>query len=216
LILEQVTVRLDEYNRVGRKYNTVADAIYVQRKQVHPFSAEYGDCIVEGLVGFDMARTMGDLAQFQLRLRSKLRMIWDILDGVLDLSIEKTGLQSWFDKIEQAYDLLASPGQDGLHRDRSKHFHVGTTKILHWLAPDLFIMMDSHVSRAFQRHYQVGYRNSTQPGYTAAKYLFCLQQAQKEVNAFGCDRLFALELETPKARVFDKVSWIVGRQLRDL
>jgi len=66
--------------------------------------------------------------------------------------------------IEAAYDPLAEAGVGALNADLSDQFHVGATKILHWIAPSLFIMVDANVANAFREHHQLNYTKSTQSG----------------------------------------------------
>ena len=87
------------------------------------------------------------------------------------------GLGEHAPAIQRAYDVFALAGP-ALEND--KDFHVGASKILHWLAPELFIMVDQNVARAFRRCHDVASRNSTQPGYNAAKYVQCLTCAQSQ------------------------------------
>jgi len=55
-------------------------------------------------------------------------------------------LASFHDWITDAYGCLAASGEGALHGDQAKQFNVGATKILHWIAPALFIMLDRKVA----------------------------------------------------------------------
>ena len=111
--------------------------------------------------------------------------------------------------ITSAYDCLALPGT--LHpTDQS---HVGATKTLHWLFPELFLIVDGNVAKAFRTHFAVNFKNTTQPGYSADKYFDCLHKAQKEIRSFGIERFRQLEPGAPEARIFDKIAFVVGQRI---
>ena len=105
---------------------------------------------------------------------------------------------------------LAVPGT----LDPEKQSHVATTKIFHWLFPELFLIVDSNVACAFRNHFGVKFRNSTQPGYSAERYIACLREAQRQIYSFGPERFRQLEAGTPEARVFDKIAFVVGSEER--
>ncbi|MBI3683761.1 MAG: hypothetical protein HY235_25590 [Acidobacteria bacterium] len=115
------------------------------------------------------------------------------------------------DAITETYDCLAASGGGALHGNQAKQFHVGATKILHWIAPALFIMLDRNVASSFRKHHAVQFTKTTQPGYTTQKYFSCLQYAQAEIEAYGYESFRRLEPATPLARLFDKVAWVVGK-----
>jgi hypothetical protein len=114
--------------------------------------------------------------------------------------------------IREAYDCLARRGKESLD-SKGRAFHVGGTKILHWINPDLFIMIDSNVARVFRVYHGVCFKDATQPRYTAKKYLDCLRHAQSEIHAYGYERFRALEPGTPIARIVDKIAFVQGIQL---
>lgn len=68
-------------------------------------------------------------------------------------------------------------------------------------------MVDGNVAKAFREHHVVNYKKSTQPGYTAKKYVDCLQHAQDEIRRYGFEKFMRIEPDTPLARLFDKVAW---------
>jgi hypothetical protein len=218
MILDRAETAIAEYNRGGLHYNVVADAIYRARETLDPFSVEYEPYIIAGLIAFDMAKWMGagdkyevNGAGFSARLRAKMRSVRELLKGVPLICLRQIELASFDNEIKKAYDCLAAPGEGALHGVPAKHFHVGATKILHWIAPALFIMLDSNVASAFRRHHALKFTKSTKPGYTAEKYFSCLHHAQVEIEAYGYERFRRLEPATPLARLFDKVAFVVGK-----
>jgi len=197
-------------------YNLIADGVYRARKKVGgPLQPEFERFIVAGLLGFDMGRTMGREDRYSLnmgfarrlhdclvRLRSDLQ---ELLEGGTLPAANLPGLRRAIGRI---YDSLSARGTLS-----TKSFHVGATKILHWLFPDLCIMLDQNVARAFSASGLIDFKGTTQPGYCSQKYFECIQMAQEEVRCFGLARFVSLdEAETPIARIFDKVAFVTGLQ----
>ena len=201
-----------EYNQTEGRYNRVADAVYRCREVMDPFSSEYEPHIVRGLTGFKMGRRMGK--DFRGRLRLKLSAARNHLEAVPLVCLDQVDLNAIEARASAAYTCLASPGPGSLDA-KEEHFHVGATKILHWIAPGLFIILDSNVAAAFrENHPEIGFKATTQPGYSAARYVQCLKLAKEEIRAYGYDRFRLLEPQTPLARLFDKVAFIVGGELQ--
>src|SRR5579859_4133377 len=180
MILSNVEQDIASYDCLGVHYNVVADAIYKMRHEVHdPFSEEYLPFIVAGLIAFDMGRMMGKGARqkycpgekgFAFRLLQKMQTVRTLV-GNLHSELSGINLSEAAKPICKAYNCLAESGPSGLNSDPSEHFHVGATKILHWLNPRTFVMVDQNVARAFKVHHQVDFKTGTQPGYTAEKYV---------------------------------------------
>jgi len=218
MILDRADIAIAEYNRGGRRYNLVADAIYRARETMDPFSVEYEPYIVKGLIEFGMGRTMGAGDEyeakgtgFRVRLRAKMRSVRGRLKGVPLVCLRQIELASFDNEIKEAYDCLAASGEGALHGVPAKQFHVGATKILHWIAPALFIILDRNVASAFRKHHPVKFVKNARPGYTAEKYFSCLHYAQAEIEAYGYERFRRLEPATPLARLFDKAAWVAGK-----
>ena len=219
MILDHPERAVARYNQLGLHYNLVADGIYRVHAGIDPFSEEYERFIIAGLLAFDMGRMMGqgdkyavDGCDFRSRLRAKMRAIRSAIGDLPgSSSLHQIDLAARAGAIETAYDHLAKAGKDALNADPADRFHVGATKILHWIAPTLFIMVDTNVAKAFRAHHQADYKKSTQPGYTAKKYVDCLRHAQDEIRAYGLDKFMRIEPATPLARLFDKVAWVAGQ-----
>jgi hypothetical protein len=221
MILDRADTAIAQYNRGGKRfdgYNRAAGAVYRARETRDPFSVEYELHIVKGLIAFGMGRTMGagdkyeaNGAGFRASLRSKLRGVRERLQDVPLACLRQIELASFDNAIKEAYGCLAASGEGALHGNPEKQFHVGATKILHWIAPALFIIMDRNVASALQAHHAVGFAKGTLPGYTAERYFSCLLHAQTEIEAYGYERFRRLEPATPLARVFDKVAFVAGK-----
>lgn len=207
---------INVYNRDpdGRRYNQIAEGVYNARRTIgDALSPQFERHILDGLVGFDAIRIEGGRAVLKPRLQSCLDTArkTTALDQLRDCRLTTADLVSIRPVIKSAYDLFALTGT--LHP--KKQSHVAATKTLHWLFPDLFLMVDSNVAEAFREHFGMKFRRSTQPGYCSQKYFSCLREAQKEIRSFGADQFRQLEPETPEARIFDKIAFIVGKQDRN-
>jgi hypothetical protein len=209
-ILENAAACLKAYDSHCLHYNIIAEAVYRARNLVGPLSGEFGPYIIAGLIGFDMRRTMGEgdpystTGGFGLHLSNSLGPLEGDLRRLTSDNLATADLSVIGPVVTRAYDGIA----DGCAR--RGRFHVGATKILHWLFPDLFIMLDRNAAMAFQKHHMVGFRQTTQPGYSAQNYFKCLELAKKEIVEFGVERFHALEPDTPVARIFDKIAFVVG------
>jgi hypothetical protein len=206
---------IDAYNcgPEGPRYNRVAAKVYAARlSHGDPLSPKFECAILDGLVGFGMARTIkGGCTTLKPRLQRCLDMARKstVLDQFRDSCLSCADLDASRSAITSVYNCFAQSGT--LHpTDQS---HVGATKTLHWLFPELFLIVDGNAARAFHAHFSVRLRNTTQPGYSAAKYIECLQKAQKEIQSFGVQQFRQLEPMTPEARIFDKIAFIVGQKL---
>jgi hypothetical protein len=188
LLNEHAKELIDDYNRNPRckkRYNPAAEAVYQERRNLgDPLKLQFEPHIIVGLKSFDMGRTM--VAGFDDRLRSSLQAVRanPLIGTFKEYLLSSADLSANGSEIESVYDCLACPGR--LHP--RKQSHVAATKILHWLFPDLFLMLDSNVARAFRNHFGVRLNESTQPGYSAKIYLTCLKSAQNEIRTFGADR----------------------------
>jgi hypothetical protein len=214
MILDHPESAIARYNQMGVHYNLAADGVYRAHAVIDPSSEEYESFIIAGLLAFDMGRMMGPGNKYALkegsfrgRLRAKMRAIRSSIGDLLGYCLHQVDLGDCASAIEAAYDRLADADEGALNSDPSEHFHVGATKILHWIAPSLFIMVDTNVAKAFRAHHRVDYKNGTQPGYTARKYIDCLRHAQDEIRTYGLEKFMRIEPATPLARLFDKAAW---------
>ena len=200
-ILADAPGKIAEFNRIGLHYNLVANQIYKKRfaGSTDPFDDSFLRYIVAGLIAFDMGRAgmMGDKPYelkgnfFFLRLKSKLEDLGQWLKPIIDLGLTQIKFQEHRDRIIKIYNSLLVGGQGALH-ERGSNFHAGTTKILHFLNPQFFIMVDSNAARAFRLAHNVPFRNATQPGYSAERYVNCMEYARMDILAYGLEKFQAL------------------------
>lgn len=213
--------KVKHFNKLGLHYNLVADAIYKARESLgDPLGLEYMPYITAGLVSFDMSRMMGidaksrydrEAGGFATLLEKKIEAIKPYISYLVNSRLDKLDIQSEKENIKTAYVILSSAGIDGLNRRGDNiHFHVGATKILHFINPYAFIIIDSNASRAFKKAHNVGFLNTTQPGYTGDRYVECMECAKRDILDYGVDDFIAIEKETPIARIYDKLTFVTG------
>ena len=215
-ILEDVSNKIAVFNSEGLHYNLVADAVYkALNRTENPFDKSFLPYIIAGLVSFDMGRMMGEQKYslnggFASRLHLKLQEVKPLLQPFLKLDLLHIDLHNDGDLIKRSYRILSASGTDSLHEDRNKHFYVGATKILHFLNPELFIIIDSHAAKAFRSVWKMPFKITTQRGYTAELYLDCLKRAQSEISTYGLGAFQALEPGIPITRILDKLTFVTG------
>ena len=184
------------------------------------FGGEYLPYIVAALISFDLERMMGKgtdnkydikAGGFASILHKKLSTIKAKIQHLTEINIIDIDLKSEKSNIKDAYEELSAGGKGGLHQ-AGKEFHVGATKILHFINPELFIIVDSNASRAFKRYHGVSYQNSTQPGYTSDKYISCISSAKADIIKFGQKKFLTLDPGIPIARIYDKLTFATGSE----
>jgi hypothetical protein len=205
-----------DYDRdpAGRHYNSVAGAVYRAGLEAgETLSPQFEPAILDGLMGFGMGIAIkGGRLTLEPRLRQCMEVLRNqpAIRAFKGLFLSSADFRACESAITAAYNSLALAGT--LHPEDQSH--VGATKTLHWLFPNLFLMVDSHAARAYRTHFAVGFRKGTQPGYSSDRYLACLRQAQREIQMFGVEAFQQLEPGTPEARIFDKIAFVVGKRLK--
>jgi hypothetical protein len=222
-ITENASEKIALFNKIGLHYNLVAETVYSVRQTCGgPFSSAYLPYIVAGLMSFDMARMVGNdslgrydtsVGGFAARLGKKLNLIKPLVSHLVDKNLKDLDLLKDGSLIAEAYKQLAAAGFDSLNY-RGGRFPVGASKILHFLNPELFIIIDSNAARAFRVLHNVSFRDSTQPGYDGIKYVDCMRLAQDDICSFGYEAFSALESNTPLCRIYDKLTFVAGSQMK--
>ena len=219
MIIDNAAEKVRRYNQLCVHYNLVAGGIYRARGEYdNVFHTRFLPFLIAGLISFDLGRMMGKGAEkrydpeeggFAARLMEKIQNVAQYLHHLTNVRLCDVNLVVERGNIIAAYRKLASGGERSLNQTGDE-FHVGATKIMHFLCPELFVIIDSNAARAFKMAHNVDYKNTTQPGYTADKYVECLNHAQVDINAFGTAEFCALENDTPMARIYDKLSFATG------
>lgn len=222
MITQDASDKIRQFNQRGLHYNLVADEVYKKRNSISdPFHPEYLPYIVAGLISFDMERMMGSPAEskydtnmegFAHNLSIKLEKIKPCIRHLMKLPIEALDIQFNKENIKTAYHILSAKGKDGLNRTGGG-FYVGATKILHFLNPEAFIIIDSNASRAFKRIYSINLRSTTQPGYSSERYIYCMEHAKMDILNFGVKEFRSLEKGIPITRIYDKLTFMTGAKM---
>ena len=143
LILRDAKRKIYDFNQIGLHYNLIAKEVYHERRScADPFSQSFTRHIIAGLISFDMGRMMGKVEEaydfegngFGSRVKLKLGKIRPNLERLMNLSLTEIDLHKYKQDILEAYRELATDGEGALNN--RGHFHVGTTKILHFLNPE--------------------------------------------------------------------------------
>lgn len=165
MILDNAKKKINYFNKIGIHYEAVYHYIIRRRKETKGiFSNGFLNDITAGLISFDMQRMMGNkqyLSEGEDAWASQLRDILKIYRRHLsrlenfqlqDIDLSKPDLKG---AIISIFNHLAKSGTKGLNK-RSFHenFPVGASKILHFLIPDLFIIVDSNARRALSKFHE--------------------------------------------------------------
>ncbi len=219
MLLENASQKISRYNQLCLHYNLVANAVYQELRRLRaPFSLDYEPFLVAALISFDMGRIMGKgIIQrydttangFAARLHEKLREVEPLLGSIIHLDILAANSNELSSMIIDAYEKLSAGGQGGLHK-QGKKCHVGATKLLHFLNPEMFMIVDRNTARAIRTTFGVPYTNTTQPGYSGKYYVQSLNAVKKMVAEYGAERFRSLEPGTPVMRIFDKIAFAHG------
>jgi hypothetical protein len=220
MITVNASNKIQQFNDRGLHYNLVADAVYKVRNSISdPFGSEYLPYIIAALISFDMGRMMGSTAErkysrktegFANHLEKKLAAIKPYIGHLINLGLDVLSPRHEQENIKRAYDILSSSGKNGLNQREGEEFHVGATKIMHFLNPEAFVIVDSNAARAFRQTHLIKFRNTTQPGYSGDKYIDCMEYARKDILNFGVVEFRALEKGVPMTRIYDKLTFITG------
>lgn len=186
-ILADASQKIDDFNKEGLHYNLVANEVYkTGNDSTDLFDESFLRYIIAGLIVFDMGRMMGskkfalEHSSFASRLYAKLQKIRPLLAPLLKLSLVHADLQAHCKAIAEAYETLSAAGPGALHEDKTKCFHVGATKVLHFLNPRLFIIVDSNAARAFRTACGLPFQK-----HDAARILLRLVRTMHEASSIG-------------------------------
>lgn len=160
-IFEKVKDKIEKYDmqRKGQQYNNAYQEVLNARAGNNSLVDEDGIVserslkrIEEGLRKFEMARFGKMDSKFSDKLKKKLQRddIKEILKKFRNMRIESQEWQKYRDAVKKLYDILSAGGSDGLSADGDR-FDVGATKIMNFLFPELFVMVDKHVTETLVR-----------------------------------------------------------------
>ena len=216
MILDDLAERVAWYDEIGVHYNLVAAAIYAVRPQTceQLIEREFLRKVVAGLVVFDMKPRMHSgiysfdaPGAFAHSLQSELIQCIQDPEIAQLLTANLAGFafsEQQLRAIRSIYALLSRAqflGKNG------KRFDVGATKILHFLNPHLFPILDRNVASAMREMGYIPFTKTTQPGWSPGRYIEMMRVIQIEIESSG------LPWADPRLpiRLFDKAAFIVGR-----
>jgi hypothetical protein len=215
LITEDAAKKIADFNSIGLHYNLVADAVYRLRAQLSdPFDPSYQPYIIAALTSFDMGRMMGvsrydkGKGTFATALEAKLKAVRPHVSHLCHIRLDELSVDSERRRIQETYAVLAASGEGSLNQRRGT-FHVGASKIMHFLNPQAFIIVDSNAQLAFQA------ASGIPRAFSSERYLERLACAQRDVLEFGVDRFCALDAGVPLTRIYDKLTFMSGAALKE-
>jgi hypothetical protein len=220
MLLTDVTERLQDYERSGLHYHLAAVEIYAKRKKISDvLSSSFQPYIIAGLISYDMARNIGTdpYVVFAERLKKKLEELRPILAPLTLLSLATVNLDEHKKAIQLAFDTLSECGPNGLHVKHDSHFYVGATKILHWLNPELFLIIDSYIATAFHHNPNkdecIEIIRHGSPMYSSETYIKCLFLAQREIQEYGEESLRKDGYGLPLTNIYGNVAFQYGKEI---
>ena len=157
IIFENAAEKTKKYDsqRKGKQYNEAYWRVLNARAGNNSLVNGNGNvseqsvrAIEDTLKEFEMARFGKMDWRFGGKLKSKLERndIKEVLKEFRNLRIESQEWQRYRDDVKKLYDTLSAEGSDGLSAD-GKRFDVGATKIMNFLFPELFVMVDKNVAK---------------------------------------------------------------------
>jgi hypothetical protein len=212
MLLTDVSDRLQAYERDGLHYHLAASCVYEARKRIgDAFSAEFRPYIIAGLLVYDMGRLLGKAPyqKFSDRLARKLAQVQPLIAPFMQSSLASVDLATAQAPISQAYELLAARGTGALNVQSTSAFDVGASKVLHWLNPELFLIIDRKIAQTLYPLIYPGSRFHLirSSDYSADFYLRCLTYAQREIVAYGEEQLRRDARELPLTNIYGNIAF---------
>lgn len=229
MILDNAAEKIQHFNRIAIHYEAVYH--YVIRRRVDTkdlFDTDFLDDITAGLISFDMQRMMGG-AKYMIegreawasKLKDALQRHASFLSQVKTLNLQSVQLDkgNLDQKIAAVFDDLSDPAHSGLNRRKeSERFHVGASKILHFLIPDFFIILDSNARNELAKNHPFRKHETDGASYVRAMQLYQVEltkwsQAKgdpdyKELIALDSSwKRFNGVSTTPLPRIVDKCTF---------
>ncbi len=216
--MEVSVEKIEVYNRYCKHYDLISKSCYSARKNIeHALSDDFLPYVISALIVFDMQRQMGrglrakfdkSAGGFATRLSNTLIKNKDKLISLGDFSMSTINLDEQGKIIQHVYQDLAVSSSLA---EQDKDFHVGATKILHFIHPELFPIVDSNSATVLRDEFGIKYARSGQLGYSKDRYIL----AMKSIQSFVLENATLHELErgTPITRIFDKLAFVQGAEL---
>lgn len=186
-------------------------------------SHELLSLIAKTLKAFDMARfgKMDDKFQEKLSDRLSHNNLRLILTKLRHLRIENDERLSEESDCRGLYEELSVGGEDALSADGTR-YDVGTTKILDFLFPELFVMVDKHVAETITglKLLHIRRKGSTFD-YSFESYWKVMQICRQELLEYerlngDLQELLRIDgIISTYPRVFDKCAFVTEMETQD-
>lgn len=215
--MEATSENIQKYNRLCRHYDIIATSCYSARQHMaHALSDDYFPNIISALIVFDMQRQMGSglASKYEKSSNGFATRLGEVLESQAQTfyklemeSINNIDCDKYKNDIYSVYDALAC---NGVLAEGEKSFHVGATKILHFIHPNLFPIVDSNSAAVLRDKFDISYKKTGQLDYTKDKYVASMKKIQEYILGMGVERFQLLEPGTPLTRIFDKLAFVQG------
>jgi len=216
-ILENVAEKIKKYDgcHKSRKYNSAYRRVLEARGGKHCLVDEEGNVsekslqvIEKALIDFEMGGHGQMDRGFKDRLKQKLEAgeTKEVLKKFRNVQIYSPNLKEIKSDAEKLYNTLSVSGEDGLSA-RKDCFDVGATKIMNFLFPDLFVIVDKNVKKALHKSGPLNFK----------KYwdimMICHEELDEWKKSHGTlGNLLELDSKpTTLTRIFDKCAFIMGK-----
>lgn len=227
IIFENVGEKTKCYNKLRRakNYNDAYKKILNARKGSSSLVNEDGSVseeslkVIEGVLrSFGMGRQMGSIFLEKLSNKLKGNELKSILKKLRNMRI---GSEEWTnakDDIRKLYNELSNGGRDSLDA-KGKRFDVGATKIMNFIFPELFVMVDSNVAKTLD---QLGLikirRKGSTYDFSFEIYWQVMKICKMELEEYrkrhgNLQSLLDMDDEpTALTRIFDKCTFMMAKQ----
>jgi hypothetical protein len=231
MILDDAEKKIQYFNRIGIHYESVYH--YLIRNSSNSFqifSPQIIDDITAGLISFDMQRMMGKPKflcngnhAWAFRLFNVLRKFEKELSELKRCKLQDFDFNDIeaVNKIMKIFDDLSKKGKNSLNlSSQQRGFQTGASKILHFLIPDLFIIVDSNARSELSKYYGFSkYRRVDGKRYVDAMELYKEELIKwvhenddknfsKLLTFDSSWKKFSGTRETPLTRIIDKCSFV--------
>ena len=229
-ILYNADKKIKHFNRIGIHYEAVYHYVISKRKETDEiYDKDFIDDIVAGLISFDMQRMMGKKKYFAEgkkswaeKLHSALETHKEDLENLRSYKLQSVDFDDTDigKTIKKIFDDLSKPGHGGLNRRSDKEsFPVGASKILHFIIPDLFIILDSNAIRELIKLHEFPKGKIVGSLYLEAMRIYQMElkrwkrseddpQFQKLLTLDTSWKNFGGNRTTPLPRIIDKCTFV--------
>jgi hypothetical protein len=206
-IFKNARVRLKAYDSMTRAdaYNAAAGMAYRRLATGKmPRGRHQWESLGNALGKFNMDRQMGSISSPQGRkhlgaLRLALTRRSRVLKPLLSKRISVALIQRHSEVLARLFDHLSSSGRVV----PGKRFPVGVTKTLHFLNPEVFLVVDRRVAERLRICSKALPKTASR--YTGIDYVNALQLVASELRSYGIAGFRRLQPGQPTLRIVDKI-----------